>query len=105
MLEREFIIKIDHKLLKYLLEQRLYIEAQHNWLLKLHNYKFIVENKKGKEIIVVDSVSRKADTEEASFLTIIAVESGWLEQLRAMVNSQEFLKDLTLAQKPNHFLF
>jgi len=35
LLGREFIIRTDHKPLKHLLEQRLYTEAQHAWLLKL----------------------------------------------------------------------
>jgi len=42
------IIKTDHKPLKYLLKQRLYTEAQHTWLLKLHNYKFVMKYKKGE---------------------------------------------------------
>jgi len=54
LLGREFIIKTHHKPLKYLLEQRMYIEAQHIWLLKLHNYKFVMEYKKRKENIAAD---------------------------------------------------
>ena len=56
---RELGIKTDHKPLKYLLEQRLYTEAQHTWLLKLSNYRYIVEHKKGKENIVADSLSKR----------------------------------------------
>ena len=54
---REFIIKTNHIPLKYLLEQRLYIEAQHTWLLKLHNYKFLADYKKEKENVAADYVA------------------------------------------------
>ena len=91
---REFIIKIDHKPLKYLLKQRMYTEAQNTWLLKLHNYKFVVEYKKGKENVVADSLSRKADNDEAFPLIITVVESDWLRQLRSMVDSDMFFQNL-----------
>jgi len=64
LLGREFIIKIDHKPLKYLLEQRLDTEAQHTWLLKLHNYKFVVEYKKGRKNVVANSLSRREEVED-----------------------------------------
>jgi len=63
LLEWDFVVKIDHKPLKYLLEQRLYTEAQHTWLLKLSNYRYTVEYKKGKENIVADSLSRVDENE------------------------------------------
>jgi len=46
LLEREFIIKTDHQPLKFLQEQRLYTEAQHTGLLKLHNSTSLLLNTK-----------------------------------------------------------
>jgi len=54
----------------------LYTEAQHTWLLKLLNYKFLVEYKKGKENVVVDSLSRRDEVDSFSLLTVAAVESN-----------------------------
>lgn len=48
LLGREFIILTDDETLKHLLEQKLYTEAQHSWLLKLLHYKYTVEYKKEK---------------------------------------------------------
>ena len=93
LLRRECIIKTDHKPLKYLLEQRLHTETQHAWLLKLRNYKFVVEYKKGKENIASDGLSRREDSQEAIAVMIIAVESGWVKQLRLMVDMGSYSRN------------
>ena len=51
LLGKEFIIKTDHKPLKFLLDQRLHTEAQHTWLLKLANYWFTVEYKRARKML------------------------------------------------------
>jgi len=81
LLGREFIIRTNHKPLKHLLEQRLYTEAQHSWLLKLH-YKYTVVYKKGKENLATDGLSRRDEVN--SIFTV--VESEWIRKVRAMVN-------------------
>ena len=90
LLRREFIIKTDHKSLKYLLEQRLYTEAQHTWLFKLHNYKFVVEYKKEKKSTIADSLSRKEDDKGAIVFTITTMESDWLQKLKGMMDFDPF---------------
>jgi len=61
--------------------------------LKLHSYKFTVEYNKRKENIAADSLPRKEE-EETTVLMITAVSSDWLEQLKSMVRSDEFFKEL-----------
>jgi len=87
------LLRLTTSQLKYLLKQRLYTEAQHTWLLKLHSYKFTVEYNKRKENIAADSLPRKEE-EETTVLMITAVSSDWLEQLKSMVRSDEFFKEL-----------
>ena len=44
--------------------------------------------------MTADSLSRNLETEEASTLVVTAVEMDWLDQLRSMVTTEEFFKDL-----------
>jgi len=93
-LGREFVIKTDHKPLKHLLEQRLYTEAQRTWLLKLHNCKFVVQYKKGKENLAADGLSRREGGEDKAIWTLIAVESSWMEQVKTMVLNDDYFQEL-----------
>ena len=95
LLGREFIVKTDHKPLKYLLEQRLYTEAQHTWLLKLCNFRYRVEYKKGKENIAADSLSRRDESPDMpTLLEITVVESDWVRLLKEMVKTDTFFSEL-----------
>ena len=90
LLGRKLIVRTDHKPLKCLLEQRLYSEAQHIWLLKLHNYQFEVEYKKSREN--VDGLSRSNEADDTQLLMTCAPD--WIEQLKGMVGSDAFYKDI-----------
>jgi len=102
LLGREFVIRTYHKPLKHLLKQRLYTEAQHTWLLKLINYKYVVEYKKSKDNVAADSLSRREEIdsslisvkESATSLTMVAVESNWLSKVKEMVETEDFFKNL-----------
>jgi len=87
---REFIIRTDHKPLKYLLEQRLYTEAQHTWLLKLCNYKYTMEYKRGKENVAADSLSRRGEEGEA----ITDVSDGYCYRIRLGGETDEYFQKL-----------
>jgi len=91
-LAREFIIKTDHKPLEYLLEHRLDTEAQYTWLLKLHNYKFMVEYKKGRENMAADILSRREEIEDQVCMMISVVESDWIEQVRVLVQEDIYFQ-------------
>lgn len=51
-------------MLNFLLEQKIGIEAQHEWLSKLMGHKLKIEYKKEKENLVADALLRKRETEE-----------------------------------------
>ena len=55
---RHFIVRTDHKSLKFFLEQRLNTPSQHTWLTKLLGYDFEICYKQGKEKMAVDALSR-----------------------------------------------
>ncbi|KAJ6795221.1 Uncharacterized protein M6B38_227580 [Iris pallida] len=84
---KPFVIKTDHKPLKYLLEQRVYTEAQYKWVMKLHGYQYRVEYKKGKENQAVDSLSRQ---EEANLAAISIVQADWIQQLKNQWQTSEY---------------
>ena len=54
-----FQIKIDHRSLKYFLEQRISSSKQQKLVTKLFGYDYEIIYKKGKENVVVDALSRK----------------------------------------------
>ena len=58
-----FQIKIDHHSLKYFLEQFLSSLEQHKWFSKMLGYDYEIVYKKGREIVVVDSLSWQYDEE------------------------------------------
>ncbi|XP_073266634.1 uncharacterized protein [Populus alba] len=58
LLGKPFIVRTDHKSLKYLLEQRITTLAQTWWLPKLLGYDYTIEYKKGVENQVANSLSR-----------------------------------------------
>ncbi|XP_019431364.1 PREDICTED: uncharacterized protein LOC109338552 [Lupinus angustifolius] len=63
LLNKHFIIKTDHKSLKYMLDQRLTTEFQQKWLVKLMEFDFSIEYKQGKDNVVVDALSRMEGVE------------------------------------------
>jgi len=61
LLGHPFIVRTDHKSLKFLLEQRVATVAQQRWISKLFGYDFVIKFKKGKENTVADALSRQSD--------------------------------------------
>ncbi|XP_075074667.1 uncharacterized protein LOC142162239 [Nicotiana tabacum] len=55
---KPFVIKTDQKALKFLLEQKLHTGNQLKWIIKLMQYDFEIEYKKGKENKAADALSR-----------------------------------------------
>lgn len=56
--ERNFVIRTDHKSLKFLLEQKLHNKSQFRWLTKLEGYDYEICYKQGNDNKVVDALSR-----------------------------------------------
>jgi hypothetical protein len=57
------VVRIDHYALKFLLDQRLSIVPQHQWVTKLFGYDFAVEFRPGRLNTVADALSRRNDVE------------------------------------------
>jgi hypothetical protein len=57
-LGNELVIKTDHQSLKFLMNQRLSEGIQHKLMLKLLEFNYRIEYKKGKENSVADALSR-----------------------------------------------
>lgn len=75
LLARRFIIKTDHKSLRFLLDQRMRQEFQHPWIQKLVGYDYLVEYKKGAENKAANALSRSmADQDsEVTYKGLIVV--------------------------------
>lgn len=84
---KQFVIRTDHKPLKYMLEHRLCTEAQYKWMMKLHGYHYKVEYKKGKENQAADSLSRK---EDVSVAAISIIQADWIQQLKDQLKTSEY---------------
>lgn len=79
------VIRIDQKSLRYITTQRLVEGIQHKLLLKLLEFDYIVEYKKGKENLVADALSRrdvrsKDEVEECH--AIVTVIPNWVEDVK-----------------------
>lgn len=63
LLPAHFVIKMDQRSLKYLLEQRLNTPVQQQWLPKLLEFDYEIQYKQGKENLVADALSRMEGSE------------------------------------------
>ncbi|WVZ96354.1 hypothetical protein U9M48_042006 [Paspalum notatum var. saurae] len=83
---RPFIVKTDHRSLKFLLDQRLSTIPQHPWASKLIGFDFMVEFKPGHANVVADALSRR-NADDEQHLGACAAVSGpvftMFEELRA----------------------
>lgn len=61
LLGNSFIVRTDHRSLKYLLEHQITTPAQARWLPKLMGYDYKIEYKQGVENQAADSLSRTAE--------------------------------------------
>jgi hypothetical protein len=82
---RRFLVRTDHYSLKFLLNQRLSIVPQHQWLSKLFGFDFAVEYCPGHLNSMADALSRRdedaSDTPRA--LAISGPTFAFLDELRA----------------------
>jgi hypothetical protein len=68
---------MDQRSLKYLTSQRLLEGIQHKLMMKLIEFDYAIEYKKGSQNTTADSLSRKEQTSD-SCLAISAVVPSWL---------------------------
>ena len=91
LLGKPFTVRTDHKILKYLLEQRITTPAQSRWIPKLLGYDYIIEYKRGSENQAADSLSRQG---ELQFLSISVPHANWWPNLRKEVRQDPFYASL-----------
>jgi hypothetical protein len=75
-----FQIKTNHCSLKYFLEQRISSLEQQKWVTKMLGYDYEIIYKKGKENVVVDSLSWKYE-EEGSLFSLSFIVVDWLNDV------------------------
>jgi hypothetical protein len=71
------IIRIDQQSLKYMMSQRLTKGIQHKLLMKLLEFNYTIEYKKGAENRVANALSRK----EHSVLAISSAVPSWIAEV------------------------
>ena len=69
-----FVIRTDHRRLRFLLDQRLTTIPQHQWASKLLGFDFVVEYKSGVLNVVADALSCR-DEEPGELLALSAPNS------------------------------
>ncbi|KAF2309322.1 hypothetical protein GH714_001617 [Hevea brasiliensis] len=70
LIGQNFIVRTDHRSLKYLLFQQVSTPAQQYWISKLMGYRFLVEYKSGSSNKVADALSRKEEDVELQLISI-----------------------------------
>ncbi|WVZ89724.1 hypothetical protein U9M48_036089, partial [Paspalum notatum var. saurae] len=78
---RHFLVRTDHFVLKFLMDQRLSTVPQHQWLSKLFGFDFAVEYQPGCFNVVADALSRW-DSEELAAVAITGPSFQLYDSLR-----------------------
>ena len=84
------VIKTDQKSLKFMTEQKVSEGIQHKLLLKLLEFTYTIEYKKGKENKAADALSRK----EMSSMPITAVTPSWTDNVEESYTQDKFCQEL-----------
>jgi hypothetical protein len=88
-----FVVRTDHRSLRFLLDQRLTTIPQHQWASKLLGYDFVVEYKPGPLNVVVDALSR-CNEEEGELGAISGPQFSLFNDIREEINGDDNLSQL-----------
>lgn len=88
-----FIIKIDQKSIKFMLEQRLNTPFQQVWMAKLMGFDFEIYYKEGAKNVAVDALSRKSGAELLPLMLSNAKED-LLDQIKTCWSSDSVIQQL-----------
>jgi hypothetical protein len=90
---RRFVVRTDHRSLRFLLDQRLTTIPQHQWASKLLGFDFVVEYKPGALNVVADALSRRDECPLASS-ALSAPQFQLFDDLRQEINGDVELSQL-----------
>jgi hypothetical protein len=90
---RRFLIRTDHRSLRFLLDQRLTTIPQHHWTSKLLRFDFVVEYKPGVLNVVADALSRR-DEPSAVTKALSAPQFSLFDEIRQEINVDSDLSTL-----------
>lgn len=91
---RHFVIKTDHKSLKYLLEQkRLGTSTRQAWMTKLQLYDYEIQYRKGQENHVAHALSMKPSTSMFAIIVHVMLDQ-LMTAIKATWQSDPSLKQL-----------
>jgi hypothetical protein len=91
---REFVVRIDHYSLKFLLDQRLSTIPQHQWASKLLGFDFTIEYKPSSSNVVADALSRRDSEADGSLLALSAPTFQVVDDLRQELDVDPALQKL-----------
>jgi len=90
---RRFVVRTDHRSLRFILDQRLTTIPQHQWASKLLGFDFVVEYKPGALNVVADVLSRR-DEESGELLALSAPRFSLFDDIRRDINGDVALSQL-----------
>ena len=80
-----FRVRTDHNSLRFFLEQKQLQERQQKWISKIQAYDFDIEYVKGKNNVVVDSLSRRP-----AMLSLMSLDTDWRALLLVEYSKERF---------------
>jgi hypothetical protein len=90
---RPFVVRTDHRSLRFLLDPRLTTIPQHQWASKLLGYDFVVEYKPGPLNVVADALSRCSE-EEGELGALSGPQFSLFNDIREEINGEVTLSQL-----------
>lgn len=81
-----FIIRTDHRSLKYLLDQKATTSLQQKGMSRLLGMNYSIQYKKGKENVVADALSRRVEYDKETETQLFAMTlstPAWLQEISA----------------------
>ena len=88
-----FVVRTDHRSLRFILDQRLTTIPQHQWASKLIGFDFLVEYKPDALNVVADALSRR-DEHLGDALAISGPQFALFDEVRQEINGNLSLSEL-----------
>lgn len=98
LLHGHFIIRTDHRILKYLLEQRLNTPIQQQWLPKLLEFDYEIQYRQSKDNLAADALSRVEGSEILS-MALSVLECDLLKEIKRSYTDDVLLREVIEALK------